>query len=297
MTTAPSPRFGSTDILIAAVMNLMWGLNLIAVKMAVDLIQPMTAAFLRQAVVLLVCLPALRIIPGKMRWLVPLGILSGGLFYILVNASLAVSTNVSALAIAGQIGAPLSLILAVVVLGETIHKYRIVGMALSFAGVAMLVFDPGAMDERAGLLLTAAASTIWAVCSLIQRQLRGVPVLSIYAWVGCIGSVVLLPVAIVFEPAGLAAVPSLPLATFGWVAFSAIGSTVIGQGAMSVLLQRHPVGVVAPLTLPSPVISVIAATLWFGTPLTPIMIFGGLLVMIGVGIVTIRTARASEEHA
>ena len=41
----------------------------------------------------------------------------------------------------------------------------------------------------------------------------------------------------------------LPLSTFGWVLFSALGSTVIGQGAMSILLQRHPVSTVVPLTL------------------------------------------------
>lgn len=106
------------DILIACVMNIMWGLNLIAVKMGVDLVSPLTAAWLRQAMVLAICLPALKIIPGKMRELLLLGVLSGALFYIFVNLSLAVSDNVSALAIAGQLGVPFSLIMAVMFLGE-----------------------------------------------------------------------------------------------------------------------------------------------------------------------------------
>jgi O-acetylserine/cysteine efflux transporter len=290
-------RFGALDVGVAVVMNIMWGLNLIVVKVAVDLIEPLTAAMLRQIIVLLVCLPALKLIPGKMRELVALGLLSGMLFYVVVNVSLAVSTNISAIAIAGQLGAPFSLILAVIFLGERIAKYRIAGMTLSFFGVVILVFDPAAVNELPGLLLTALASLIWAICSLIQRRLVGVPVFSIYAWIGLIGSVSLAPIAWYFEPTAFSGVPNLPVSAIGWVAFSAIGSTVIGQGAMSWLIQRHPVSVVVPLTLPTPVISVIVATLYFKTPMTPVMILGGTIVMIGVAIVTIRTAKVGQQRA
>ncbi len=275
-------------------MNLMWGLNLIAVKMAVDLISPLTAAWLRQIMVLIICLPALKIIPGKMRELLLLGVLSGALFYIFINFSLAVSDNVSALAIAGQLGVPFSLILAIIFLKERIHKIRMIGMGLSFIGVILIVFDPSAVSEGAGIALTAAASLIWAICSLIQRRLIGVPVLTIYAWVGLIGSIILLPIAYAFEPESVMRVPHLPLSTFGWILFSALGSTVIGQGAMSLLLQRHPVSSVVPLTLLTPGISGIVAAYYFGTPLTPFMFMGGLIVMAGVAIVTIRTAQAKE---
>jgi O-acetylserine/cysteine efflux transporter len=105
---------------------------------------------------------------------------------------------------------------------------------------------------------------------------------------------VLLPIALIAEPQAMASIQDLPLSSLGWVLFSALGSTVIGQGAMSLLLQRHPVSAVVPLTLPTPVISVIAAAYWFGTPLTPIMIAGGGVVLAGVAIVTLRTAQAEE---
>jgi O-acetylserine/cysteine efflux transporter len=282
------------DYLIACVMNLMWGLNLIAVKMGVDLVAPLTAAWLRQAMVLVICLPALRIIPGKMRELLMLGLMSGALFYIFVNLSLAVSNNIGALAIAGQLGVPFSLIMAVVFLGERIHGPRILGIVLSFGGVVLLVFDPAAVHEQLGILLTAASCVIWAFCSLIQRRLIGTPVLTIYAWVGLVGNLVLLPFALWFEPTSFAGLPALPLSTFGWILFSALGSTVIGQGSMSILLQRHPVSSVIPLTLVTPVIAVIASSLYFGTRLTPQMVIGGVIVMIGVAIVTTRTAKAKE---
>lgn len=283
------------DFAVAAGMNILWGLNIVAVKMAVDLIEPMTAALLRQGMVLLVCITALKIIRGKMLALTALGLLSGCAFYVVLNLSLAISDNVSALAIAGQLGVPFSLILAVIVFREKIRWPRILGISLSFAGVALLAFDPSIVKELPGLTLTAIASVIWACCSLIQRSLRGVPVLTIYAWVGFWGTVGLLPIALHWEPEAMRNLGSLPLSVLGWVAFSAIGSTVAGQGSMSWLLQRHPVNLVTPLTLAAPVVSVVVAAYWFGTPVTWLMAAGGGIAMLGVSIVALRSARQVEE--
>jgi O-acetylserine/cysteine efflux transporter len=282
------------DFAVAAGMNVLWGLNIIAVKMAVDLIAPLTAALLRQVIVLLVCITALKIIRGKMLALSVLGLLSGCVFYVAVNLSLAISDNVSALAIAGQLGVPFSLILAVIVFRERIRWPRILGISLSFAGVALLAFDPSAARELPGLALTAIASAIWACTSLIQRSLRGVPVLTIYAWVGFWGTIGLLPIALHWEPEAMRNLGSIPLSALAWIAFSAIGSTVAGQGSMSWLLQRHPVNLVTPLTLAAPVVSVVAAAYWFGTPVTWLMAAGGGIAMLGVSIVALRSARRAE---
>jgi O-acetylserine/cysteine efflux transporter len=290
----PSKGLSPNDLAIALVMNLMWGCNIVASKMGVEMASPLTAVWLRQAMVAIICLPFLRIISGKMRELIALGFLSGVVFYLVIGLSLAVADNVSALAIAGQLGVPFSLILAVIFLKERIHIYRTIGVALSFLGVVVIAFDRTAVNEQLGLALTALGSLLWAICSLIQRRLAGVPVLTIYAWVGVIGSLALFPIAFMVEPMSMRAIPHLPWEAFGWILFSALGSTVIGQGAMSLLLARHPLTTVIPLTLLTPVISVIVASLYFKTKLTPIMITGSIIVMIGIAIVTIRTAQASE---
>lgn len=286
--------FGARDLIVVAAMNVLWGFNIIAVKMAVSAIAPLTAGFLRQLIVLVVCIGSLRIITGRMQALTLLGILSGGAFYVATNLSLALTHNVGALAIAGQLGVPFSLLLAIVVFREKIHLPRMAGIALSVAGVGLLVFDPTMIDEIPGLALTALASFIWAICSLIQRNLVGVPVLTIYAWIGLWGSIILGSIALVVETEAMWSIPHIPLKTFGWVVFSAIGSTILGQGAMSWLLQRHPVSTVTPLTLAAPVIAVFATGWYFDTPPTMLMLTGGAIAMIGVAIVTIRTARAGD---
>jgi O-acetylserine/cysteine efflux transporter len=287
-------RFDARDLFVALVINLVWGLNIIAVKLSVQLVPPFTTGLLRQAVVLLACLPFLKVVPGRMRALTLLGALSGGLFLVLVNFSLVVSDNVGALAIAGLLGAPFSLILAIVFLGERIGPTRIFGMLLAIGGCSMLVFDPHIGDEVPGLLLTAAASFVWAIGSMIQRQLAGVPVLTIYAWIGLGGVAVLAPLAVVMEPATISGAVPIPPFAYLLIAGSAIGSTLMGQGGMAWLLQRHPVSSVIPMTLGAPVIAVIASSIVFAMPLTPVMVVGGVIAMAGVAIVTMRTAARAE---
>lgn len=291
----PTPaRFGPRDLVVALAINLVWGLNIIAVKMSVNLVPPFTAALLRQAMVLVVCLPWLRIVPGRMRDLLALSMVIGGAFFAIINLSLVVTQNVGALAIAGQLGAPFSLILAIIFLGERIGPIRIAGMVLAMSGCGLLVFDPSAAKEVPGLLLTVLASLLWATGSLLQRRLVGVGIPTMYAWVGLGGTIVLAPLALVFEAPVMTGAVAIPPLAFAWIAFSALGSTLIGSGGMAWLLQRHPVTTVIPVTLGAPVIGVLASSFVFGNPLTPVMVLGGVVALAGVAIVTMRTAGAKE---
>lgn len=291
MASAPSHPLGPRDLLVVALVNVVWGLNIVAVKMALEATTPFTSGALRQWIVLAVCGVALRWVPGRMGALLLLGVLNGAVFLAFVNMSLMWSSNVSALAIAGQLGVPFSLILAIVFLGERIRLARLAGIALAFGGVAMLAFDPAAAKEWPGLVLTACGSFVWSVGTLIQRRLAGVPVLTIYAWIGLIGATIMSGAAMWFEPQSVRSLPSMRLGDLAWIAFSAIGSTAIGQGGMAWLLQRHPLTVVAPLTLASPVVAVGTSSWFFGTALTPAIVLGGAMAIMGVAIITVRSAR------
>ncbi len=293
----PTERFGPRDLLVALMVNVVWGLNIVAVKLSVDLAPPFTVALFRQAMVLLVCLPWLRIIPGRMGDLIGLSILIGGVFFAFVNTSIEVTENVGALAIAGLMGAPFSLILAIIFLKERIGWPRIAGMTLALAGCSLLVFDPSAAREWFGITLNMIASLIWAFGSLLQRRLTGVHVLTIYAWIGLGGVIILGPLALVMETDTMTGVAAIPPMAFVWIGFSAFGSTILGNGGMAWLLQRHPVSTVIPVTLGAPVVGVVASSIVFGNALTPVMVLGGAIAMAGVAIVTMRTAKAGEKKA
>ena len=208
-----------------------------------------------------------------------------------------VADNVSALAIASQAGVPFSLILAVIFYKERIRWVRITGIALSLAGVGVLVFDPHIFDERLGLILTLGASFAWAAGNLLFRRLQGVFVLTIHFWLALVSVPVLATASLVFERGALAHVAAVPWPVWGWLAYSAIGASLIGHGGMTWLFQHYPVSTIAPLTLPTPLLSIIVAVIVFGNPVTPAMVIGGLVTLSGIAIITLRTAQARDKEA
>lgn len=298
MLPSPNPvtsrDFGPRDWAIIVAMNVAWGLNVIAVKFAIQMTSPLTAAFLRQALVALICIPFLRLVPGRMPLVALYAVLTGALFYIPINMALAISDNVGALVIASQLGAPFAVVLSVIFLKEQIRLPRIIGLVLAFSGVLIVGFDPAVVHEVPGLTLMALSSLIWAISSLLTRHMRDIRITTLFAWLGLAGVGILGPLAMLLEPQAMANLPLLPISGFGWIAFSAIGSTLIGHGGLSWLVQRHPISAVMPYTLIAPLLSVIVSSVIFDTPITGMMMLGGVFVLVGVAIITIRTAKRGQ---
>ena len=216
---------------------------------------------------------------------------ANGCMYLFVNLSLSVSTNIGALAIANQLSAPIGVLFGILFLGERVTPLRAAGMALAFAGVSMLMFDPAIAHEVRGLALMVAAAACWALTSLCQRQLAGVPVKTMMAWTGLAGTAVLLPAALIAEPDMMVHIGRIQPLTTASLIFSVLGSTLLAQSGMAWLLARHDLSVIMPLTLVSPMVSVVAAALFFGTHLTPTMILCGLVTLAGVGLVLFAAPR------
>jgi len=278
--------------------DVLWAFNIVAIRESVLAMPVLLAVALRYAIILVICAPHVRIVPGRMGLVLATGLVTGALQFGLGAYAYQVSTNLSALAIAGQLGVPLSLIFAILIDGERIAWRRTIGIALAFAGVVLLVFDPRIADERLGILVTALAATCWAAGNLMFKRLTGIPVLTLYAWQAIVSLPMLLPPP---PPpgagGGIAMLPSITLAAFGWVAYSAVFASLVGHAGMSWLLQHYPVTVITPLTLPTPLLAVGFVVLVYGTPITPMMWLGGAITLAGVSIIALRTARKSVEKS
>jgi O-acetylserine/cysteine efflux transporter len=278
-------------LLLILLIDLLWAGNTIALKESVQAVPPLLAVALRYGILLLVCAPWMRWVPGRMPLLLGTGLISGAASTGIGTLAFHLADNVSALAIANQLGVPFSLLLAIVFFGERVRWKRTIGIVLAFAGVAVLVFDPRIFEERWGVLTAILASLFWAIGNLGFRRLAGVHVLNIYGWVATISIPPLLLASVLAEPGAAAGIGAIPLSALGWIAFSALGASLIGHAGMAWLLQRYPVTVLTPLTLPTPLLSVIAALLVYPVPITPAMVAGGLLTLLGVAIIALRTAR------
>lgn len=279
---------------LLAAINLVWAFNVVAVKLGVTAVEPLTAAFLRYAIVLVVCLPWLRWMPGRMLRLAGATVAQGALWIALLNIAFSRADNIAALSLVSQLGAPFSLILAVLFLGERIKRARTIAIGVSVLGVVVIGFDPAVLDEGLALWLAATAALMYAAGSILLRGLGGVPGLTVTAWLALTSAPLLLVASLVFEPGEIARVGAMPVASLWPIAYSALFSSIVGHAGLAWLLGRHPVSTITPFLLPSPLIAATLAIVVLGGEVTPQLIVGGALVVAGVAVISIRTAKKRE---
>lgn len=278
------------DLALVALINVVWAVNVLAVREAVAGVPPLTAAALRYAVVLVVTLPWLRWMPGRMATLAGAALAQGALWIALLNLSFARATDIASLSLVSQLGVPFSLLLAVLFLGERIGLVRSIAIAVALAGVVVIGFDPHLSDQGVAVLLSAGAAAMYAGGAILLRRLRSVPPFTLFAWIGLSAAPALLAASALFEPGALARLPHAPAGAIGAVVYSALLSSLVGHAGAAYLYGRYPVSTIAPLFIPSPMIAAALAVAVYGEPVTWRLVIGGALVVAASAVIARRTA-------
>ena len=173
-----SPR----HFLLAMLVNLLWGLNFVATRFAVDEMPPVLAVSLRFLVVLVVLLPFLKPQKNQMRALLKTAFVIGVFHFGLLYVGIAWTKDLSVAAVGTLMNVPFATLLAVAILGERIKMQRTLGILIAVAGVAILSFNPRVLDYVDGLLIVLVAVFGYAVGVIMMRRLPGVHPLSLQAW-------------------------------------------------------------------------------------------------------------------
>lgn len=289
------------DFTLLVSVCLIWGLSNVLSKVIVSdwQIPPLFFAALRFALVLLVTLPWLRPLPRQLGRIFAIGLLMGAGNFALLFIGLQTATP-SAAAVVLQAGVPITTLLSVVMLGERIHWRRGLGIALTLAGVLIVVWRPGLVIS-AGLLFVLCAALSGSLGAILIKQTEDIAPLRFQAWVA------------------LTSVPPLILATLwlengqwsasmaaGWpfvaaLLFSALVVSVGAHTAYYGLIARYEANLLAPLTLITPLATIALGVLITGDQLDTRMIAGSTLALLGVLIVALRRTGApiaeSQEHA
>jgi O-acetylserine/cysteine efflux transporter len=281
-------------ILLALLVNICWGFNIVPVNLAIAELPPLTATLVRFVFVVLLLAPSLRWRSGAMLPVFLYSMIAGAASFGLNIMAYDMASNASAIAIIGQLSVPFSLLLAVIFLGERIRLIRSFALLLSFSGVALLSFDPAIFNERSALYLACLASFCFGLSSIMVGSLRGFSALGLQAWLALFSIPPLLLLSLVTEPGALAKLPDTRLPVYGYLLLSAGMASVIGHGSLTFLLQRYPVSMVAPLTLITPLISVACGVVFLGDALTWELVGGGFLTLAGVAIITWRNAKKAQ---
>ncbi|NHF72043.1 EamA family transporter [Paracoccus xiamenensis] len=244
-----------TDYLLAAAAPAVWGSTYLVTTEFLPEGYPLTAAMLRALPAGLLLLALTRALPQGI-WLgrvMILGALNFSLFWwLLFVAAYALPGGIAATVGAAQ---PLIVLgLSRLVLGQPVKPLAVVAGIGGLIGVGLLVLSPAAIAlDTTGLIAALGGAMSMAAGTVLTRKWQPpVPALTFTAWQLTAGGLLLLPAAMLLEPA-LPAMTMGNILGFAWL-------TLIG-GAVSYFfwfrgIARLGPNAVAPLGLLSPVTAV-----------------------------------------
>jgi O-acetylserine/cysteine efflux transporter len=276
------------DLALLILINFIWGLAIIAASASLRHFPPLEFTWLRFFLVSVLLVPCLRWQTGKMWQIFWIAITGGTLNFALLFLGLRWSGEVSTVAIASQLGVPFATIMSILFLGEVVRWRRWLGIALSFAGVMVIGFDPRVISYLDGFLAVVASAFIGSISSVLMRQIKGVPVFEMQSLIATISWPFLLLLTLVFESGQVEATRSASLLQWGGLAYVALMSSLVAHAAFYWMIQRYEVSKITPMTLLSPLFTVFLGVLLLGETLTWRIVIGGAITLAGVTIISLR---------
>jgi len=274
---------------VAAVVN--WGLSYGLTKLALAQWRPLaftTARFLAMAAIAATVLGAqgqLRVLAGPDRGRFLLGGLLGFTLYQLgfvlgLDRTSALSSTLLLATI------PLFSLLFLRLGGvERVGVHQWTGVILAIAGVALLVLTkaegPRLADARLGDLLSLGAAASFALYGIVTRPLgERYRASTVLAGSLLVGSLPLIPLALLESPAQRWAA----IAPAGWAIwlYSVVVPVYLSYTWWTAAIAARGVAAIAPYVLLVPIVGGVVAVLGLGEPLSPWLVVGASLILVGL---------------
>lgn len=276
-----------------------WGVNFVVAKWAVsgepalvpgfEGAPPLFFAFLRFALLYAFLAPWLLPLPKRMGPVIGAALTMGAIQFALLFIGLRYATP-STVAIVTQLAVPFTTLLSIIFLHERVRWVRGSGMALAFAGVALVFFKPAEIAFTIGLAAAAGGALAAAAGTIFVKRVDLKPI-PLQAWIGLISWPPLLIASLLLEDGQMETVYTGDWLFLGALLFTVLIVNVFGHGSFYWLLRRYDASLLAPMLLLGPLIGVAAGVVLLNDPLTWQLIAGGAIALVGVGVVAARPSQ------
>ncbi|MDH2054516.1 EamA family transporter [Achromobacter marplatensis] len=193
----------SSDLLLTALAPAIWGSTYVVTTLMLPADYPLTVAMLRALPAGILLLLAVRQLPQGIWWLRAfiLGALNFSVFWALLFVA-AYRLPGGVAATLGAIQPLVVILLARTLLGSPIRSLSVVAALSGLAGVALLVLTPKAALDPVGIAAGLASAASMALGTVLSRRWQPpVSALTFTSWQLTAGGILLLPVALLAEPA------------------------------------------------------------------------------------------------
>ncbi|MDO9315573.1 MAG: DMT family transporter [Burkholderiaceae bacterium] len=279
-----------SDIIDMAVLAALWGASFMLMRFAAPAFGPVPLAALRVigASLFLVPLLLVRGQAGELRkhWrpLLVVGLTNSTLpFMCLSYAALSITAGMSSIFNAAT---PLfGAVIAWVWLRDGLNAQRVAGLAIGFSGVLWMAWDQASFKPGGtgwAVVVCLAAPLLYGLsASYTKRFLTGVPSLTVAAGSLLAAALLLCVPAVVWWPT---AAPSI--ADWGAAVFLALACTALAYVLFFRLIANVGPARTITVTFLIPAFAVLFGRVFLGEALTPRMIGGCAVILIGTGFAT-----------
>ena len=277
------------DLVLVLLICLFWATNFLTSAHALREVPPFLFTAMRMGLLAALLVTFMRVPPRAQRKrLFAVAMLNGVLHFGTSFLALKLAGDLSSPAIVTQVYVPMAVLLAWWVLGERFGWRTGVGVALSFAGVLVLGFDPMVLAQPAALFVMMGSSLMVAIGTVLMRGLKDVRMVDQQGWTAVLSLLPLLAISAVFEPGSFTALREASWIGWGAAAYAAVFSSLLGHGVFYWLVQRHPVATVTPYLLLTPVLAIVLGIVFWGDRPGPALWIGGAMVLGGVLVIALR---------
>lgn len=276
--------------------NLLWGGNVVSIKLGAGEISPLTMATLRFLIggsVILLYAAFRKIGLGLARKEIFLHLMNGLLFAVQIalfylgtfrtsasHASVLINTHLFFVAVLAHF----------FILHDRLSVRKISGLALAFLGAVVLFRDrPDRAMETVSLLgnsfVLISAFVLAVKIVYIKRLIERIDPVKVVFWEMAIGVPLLGSIAFFF---GETLPDRASARLMGAMLYQGIVVGAFCFVASTVLLKRYAASSIASFSVLVPFFGVTLSHLFLGDPLTPHLTIGGGMIILGIGIVNIR---------
>ncbi len=280
------------DVLELLLLAALWGGSFLFMRLGAADFGPLALAALRVTIAAAVLLPLLlwraewTVLRRHWRPIAAVGIVNSALpFMAFAYAALHINAGLASIFNATS---PLwAAVVAWAWLGDRLSPPRVTGLAIGFAGVVWLAwskasFKPGAEAVGLAVLACLGAALLYGFgANMSKRWLAGVAPLAVATGSQLSATVLLLPL-------GLLAWPTQPLPALAWGSVVALGVFCTGLAYLLFFRLIAHVGSANAIsvTFLIPLFAVLWGGLFLGERLTPTMLGGGALILLGTSLAT-----------
>jgi O-acetylserine/cysteine efflux transporter len=275
------------DMFLAVLTSVIWGVGFVVAKVGLESFSAsqMTALRFLMVSVFVVMVPR-----PKLPWpsLIMIGAtLFTGQFLLLFFA-FTHGMPPGLASVSQQTQAFFTVLLSAAFLRDMPGARQLIGMAIAFAGLALIAMTVRSDLNLVGLGLAVAGAFSWAVGNVLVKRAPKVPMFPLVIWCSLVPPLPALLLSSVYDQQSVVeAAVNASWLSIGALLYSGFLAIAVAYAAWGHLLQRYPAAVVAPFGLLTPCTGVVASKLIFGEVFSPARYAGMALILCGLAIIVL----------